>query len=469
MACSGNSNISNVQKGNFRGNINKQHRHESYDEVRNILQQNSDEARKYLRYESSSLFNGNSRLSRLYSKLSTQQQADLNIEFGVNESKIKDTSYVITSSCVEKERVIKKVNNAFSNKAIIRLHKDGKVSLIEVQKVTIGLIKQCGNNYPYARALVNNLTYNKIPANSRVYTTLIAVCVKNGLFLKAQDVVDEMQHNGIKANLITYNTFISVCVKGGLIEEAWSIYNRMQLNGTKADVITYNTLMSVCVKDGLFLRAQAIFDDMRRNVTKADIITYNTFISVCVNGGLIEEAQAIFDDMRRNGTQANIITYTTLMYVYAKGKHLGKILEIFQDMQRNRISINDVTFTILISVCEECGEWKQTLDIIEFGIRKALFKKHFGFVNGVLNLHENEIYKNYTPNNKLDDHISAVSLPMASAILKYLLGKGEIVVRIIVGYHGANILKEGMLKLLDWLGYDAVVNKYNPGQLDIRN
>merc|ERR1719173_161926 len=110
------------------------------------------------------------------------------------------------------------------------------------------------------------------------------VCVKSG---ERRDEIGKSEF--IKPNHRTFTSLINVCVKEGLLDAALKMKNEMIARHIRPDNRTYTSLINVCVKDGLLQNAKKIKEEMRACVDqKPDDRTYNSLINVCVKDGLVE-------------------------------------------------------------------------------------------------------------------------------------------------------------------------------------
>jgi hypothetical protein len=94
-----------------------------------------------------------------------------------------------------------------------------------------------------------------------------------------------------------------------------------------------------------------------------------------------------------------------------------------------------------------------------------VFATNLGLKNTTLDLHENQVV---APKLFNEAHVKGIPLLVAQAIFRYHIKNSQNIINIIVGRHGEDILKNGMLAFINSLpGLSAVVDEQNSGQLNI--
>ncbi|MCL1079709.1 hypothetical protein D5R81_16855 [Parashewanella spongiae] len=369
---------------------------------------------------------------------------------------------------------------------------------LKANKITcLNLLAACAGtgHYAEARSLVlgdddtataSLMQQWGIKPNVAVYSAFITVCAKTGQFDSAWQLVCGGKpvmapHLALKADSITCLSLLTACAEAERYAEAKSLVlgdgdtaSLMQQWGIKPNVAIYNAFITVCAKTGQFDSAwQLVCGDklvMAPHLPlKADSITCINLLTACAEAGRYAEAKTLVlgdDDtataslMQQWGIKPDVAIYNAFIKVCIKAKefetgiwYLEKIMNKY-----NMITLSQV-HAQLASL-----EKDNFAIMIDKGIAQEVYKKNVGLMNHCIDLHMDKIFEGHSGNGT---HIRGVPLAFAKLLFCYHKQNNEPnITSIITGYHGNNILKNGMISFLkDEFGLEFIEDEFNSGMI----
>lgn len=153
------------------------------------------------------------------------------------------------------------------------------------------------------------------------------------------------------------------------------------------------------------------------------------------------------------------ITYNTMIAACANARKWQEALRIFDSMDHDKVLKNTITYNTMIVACTNARKWQEAFTILKKGIDSKIYLKNLG-VNYDRNMtafqidfHVTSIYCNphddpeYNP-----EHPKGIPGTLAKTILfyhlKHELGYKISSIRLIVGKHGGDLLKNALISFI---------------------
>ncbi|MCL1077878.1 hypothetical protein D5R81_17950 [Parashewanella spongiae] len=319
-----------------------------------------------------------------------------------------------------------------------------------------------------------------------IYSAFITVCAKTGQFDSAWQLVcgDKpvmAPHLSLKACQITCMNLLTACAEAGRYAEAKSLVlgdgdtattSLMQQWGIKPNVAIYNAFITVCSKTGQFDSAwQLVCGDkplMAPHLPlKANQITCLNLLTACAEAGRNAEAKSlVLGDtataslMQQWGIKPNVAIYNAFTKVCIKAKEFDIGIWYLEKIMNKCNMRTPSQIHAQLAPLE-----KDTFaSMIDKGITQGIYKKNVGLKNHCIDLHTDKIFEEHSGDGT---HIRGVPLVFAKLLFCYHKKNNEPkITSIITGYHGNNILKNGMISFLkDEFGLDFIEDKFNSGMI----
>nr|GMD62710.1 pentatricopeptide repeat-containing protein At5g02830, chloroplastic [Ipomoea batatas] len=179
-----------------------------------------------------------------------------------------------------------------------------------------------------------------IPTTS-TYNTLMKACGTDYYWAKA--LMDEMKTMGLSPNHISWSILIDICGGSGNVQGALQILRSMLDAGIQPDVVTYTTAIKICVEQKSLKTAFLLFAEMKRFQIKPNMVTYNTLLRAHGRFGSLEEVQqclAVYQDMRKAGYRLNDHHLKQLIEEWCEGLIQNRHRKEGQLASQNRIDLD---------------------------------------------------------------------------------------------------------------------------------
>lgn len=227
---------------------------------------------------------------------------------------------------------------------------------------------------------------------------------------------------------------------------------------------------------------------------KMDPFLYHIAIERFERVGSFEKSIQAFEQMQASGICPNKFTLNFMLSACENAPSLDKdkklifIKKIFLQMCELHVEFDVGSFFSLIDFCKSMGNWRAGLWFLRRGVDCGIFLKDLGLKtkgpqNFVLNFHEGDMESH--PIDLEDQfHEKGVSLNMAELVLLHhinqfkTMGISTLKLRLIVGYHGRQILKTGLKSFIEGrffssefssaFDYFVVPDSKNPGVLILK-
>ena len=229
-------------------------------------------------------------------------------------------------------------------------------------------IRACAKGGKISRALTlfEVVKDKELPMDAYVYTATMEACAKGKLWDRAMELLQEMQDEGIPPTEVTYSVAITACGNAGKWEKALQLLGTMRSKGLLPNLITYNGAISAMAKAAKqatrdaspsavspnhWHHVQTLLDQMRTDNLEPDGFTYSSAISCCGSEGRWEEALSLIEKMRQGGpaTRPNKIAYTAAISSCGRNGQDEHALRLFLEMKRDGLSPDRVSFNALFS------------------------------------------------------------------------------------------------------------------------
>lgn len=229
---------------------------------------------------------------------------------------------------------------------------------------------------------------------------------------------------------------------------------------------------------------------------KMDPFLYHLAIERFERAGSFEKSIQAFEQMRASGICPNKFTLRFMLSACENAPSLDKdkklifIKGIFLQMCELHVEFDVGSFFSLIDFCKSMGNWRAGLWFLRKGVDFSIFLKDLGLKtkgpqNFVLNFHEGHMESHPRVIDPQDfSHEKGVSLNMAELVLLHhinqfkTMGISTLKLRLIVGYHGRQILKTGLKSFIEGrffssefssaFDYFVVPDSKNPGVLILK-
>ncbi|MCL1077641.1 hypothetical protein D5R81_06730 [Parashewanella spongiae] len=324
-----------------------------------------------------------------------------------------------------------------------------------------------------------------------IYNAFIRVCAKTGQFDSAWQLVcgDKpvmAPHLSLKPNQITCLNLLTACAESGRYAEAKSLVlgdgdgdtaSLMQQWGIKPDVAIYSAFITVCAKTGQFDSAwQLVCGDkpvMAPHLSlKADSITCLNLLTACAEMVRFTEAKSlVLGDsdtattslIQQWGIKPDVAIYNAFIKVCIKAKDFDTGMWYLEKI------MNKCDMSTFLQVHAHLAplEKDNFASMIDKGITEGIYKKNVGLMSHCIDLHMDKIFEGHSGNGT---HIQGVPLAFAKLLFCYHKQNNEPqITSIITGYHGNNILKNGMISFLkDEFGLEFIEDEFNSGMIVLR-
>ncbi|MCL1079679.1 hypothetical protein D5R81_16720 [Parashewanella spongiae] len=319
-----------------------------------------------------------------------------------------------------------------------------------------------------------------------IYNAFITVCAKTSQFDSAWQLVCDDKpmmapHLPLKADSITCINLLTACAEAGRYAEAKSLVlgntatvSLIQQWGIKPNVAIYSAFITVCAKTGQFDSAwQLVCGDkpvMAPHLPlKADSITCMNLLTACAEAGRYAEAKSlVLGDgdtvtsslMQQWGIKPDIAIYNAFIKVCIKAKEFDiGIWYLEKIMNECNMSTPSQIYAQLAPL-----EKDNFASMIDKGITQGIYKKNVGLMNHCIDLHMDKIFEEHSGDGT---HIRGVPLAFAKLLFCYHKQNNEPnITSIITGYHGNNMLKNGMISFLkDEFELEFIEDELNSGMI----
>ncbi|KAH7432840.1 hypothetical protein KP509_07G042700 [Ceratopteris richardii] len=199
--------------------------------------------------------------------------------------------------------------------------------------------------------------------NLFVVSTLVAMYMNCGLFMKALEAFDQLTQRDV----ISWNALIGGFCKLGFFHEAYLWYREMQLEYCLPNQVTYIFLFRVVtglevIQIGQELHAEIVMKGVME--TNGDV--GNELIEMYANSGLFADAESVCGKLLFRNT----MTWTALIAGYCKYRLFEAAISCLKQMQMDGIAPCCVTYINILKACGAVVDMGQGIhaDIVKKGL-----------------------------------------------------------------------------------------------------
>eukprot|EP00466_Bigelowiella_natans_P002110 jgi/Bigna1/80262/fgenesh1_pg.69_\ len=142
---------------------------------------------------------------------------------------------------------------------------------------------------------------------------------------KAFSRILEEARGVVHPDAVSYTTMIAICRKEGLYERGFQFIKELEDSKIRKDTVTYNAILAFNSKSYLWESALSVLEEMKRKRVRTDAVTYHTAIQAANRAGKWELTLKLFDQMEEDGFEENAKTvdlWLEAKYEYAHA-HTG--------------------------------------------------------------------------------------------------------------------------------------------------
>ncbi|KAJ9703245.1 hypothetical protein PVL29_004865 [Vitis rotundifolia] len=211
---------------------------------------------------------------------------------------------------------------------------DLNVILRHFGKLCSSYIKFMGKSLnPKALEIYNSIHDESIRNNVSVCNSILICLVRNGKFESSLKLFHQMKQDSLRPQAVTYSTtlelvqemecsklpmdsliygtFLAVCASNNRCREAENYFNQMKDEGHLPNVFHYSSLLNNYLADGDYKKAFML-------------VILTTLLKLYVRGGLFEKSREL------------LMPYCLLMDGIAKSRHILKVKSIFEEMKKKK-------------------------------------------------------------------------------------------------------------------------------------
>ena len=170
--------------------------------------------------------------------------------------------------------------------------------------------------------------------------------------------------------------------------------------------------------------------------------------------------------MKEAGIQPNTITYSAAISACEKGNQWKEALALLSKMKQEDIKADTITYNAAISACEKGNQWEEAKNLFNEEINHLYLPVQSD--SSVLDFHVNKRYTQNVITTMYPNvsHIPGVPLSLAKVMLSIYLDTPRDRFDLVVGQHGDNILKDGLLTFMNQkFSQYPLVSSLKPGCL----
>ncbi|KAL6125201.1 hypothetical protein ACLB2K_073260 [Fragaria x ananassa] len=191
-----------------------------------------------------------------------------------------------------------------------------------------------------------------------VYTALVSVYGKSGLFDKAFSTVDDMKSiSDCKPDVYTYSILINCCTKFRRYDLIEQVLAEMSYLGIGCNTVIYNNLIDGYGKSELFeLMEDSLTDMIESGNCVPDVFIFNSFLGAYGKNGQIDRMEKWYDEFQLMGIKPDLKTFNILIKAYGKARMFEKMGSIMEFMKKRYFTPTVVTYNIVIEVFGKAGK-----------------------------------------------------------------------------------------------------------------
>ncbi|KAL6125020.1 hypothetical protein ACLB2K_077528 [Fragaria x ananassa] len=173
-----------------------------------------------------------------------------------------------------------------------------------------------------------------------VYTALVSVYGKSGLFDKAFSTVDDMKSiSDCKPDVYTYSILINCCTKFRRYDLIEQVLAEMSYLGIGYNTVIYNNLIDGYGKSELFeLMEDSLTDMIESGNCVPDVFTFNSFLGAYGKSGQIDRMEKWYNEFQLMGIKPDLKTFNILIKAYGKARMFEKMGSIMEFMKKSAYS-----------------------------------------------------------------------------------------------------------------------------------
>ncbi|XP_050367162.1 pentatricopeptide repeat-containing protein At3g53170 [Argentina anserina] len=190
-----------------------------------------------------------------------------------------------------------------------------------------------------------------------VYTALVSVYGKSGLFDKTFSTVDDMKSTSdCIPDVYTYSILISCCTRFRRYDLIEQVLAEMSYLGIGCNTVIYNTLIDGYGKYEMFeLMEESLTDMVESGSCIPDVFTLNSFLGAYGRSGQIDKMEKWYDEFQLMGIKPDLKTFNILIKSYGKARMFEKMGSVMEFMKRRYFTPTIVTYNIVIEVFGKAG------------------------------------------------------------------------------------------------------------------
>jgi len=193
---------------------------------------------------------------------------------------------------------------------------------------------------------------------------------------KAFEVFEDLEKRGIPADNRLYNSLLNACVLTSDVDKASSVLEKVREAGLPPDIVMYSTLLKLCQSQSDSDKAWEIFQMMHSHgrLLKPNIITYNTIITTLINAKRPEELKQVLEWLQKDNIEPNEKLYTTLLRSCQIVGGIRRGVNLYKEMEeknlvdcwgfnmlllllRNKKASIQIVKDMYFSTSQKCKDW----------------------------------------------------------------------------------------------------------------
>lgn len=180
-----------------------------------------------------------------------------------------------------------------------------------------------------------------------IATSLVNLYGKCRFVNDARSVFSGMLHRDV----ITWSTMIAVCTRNGLGQEALGLFHQMEGEGVKPNNVTFLCLVDACSSLAALEEGRAVDVSITACGLGKDVMLGNALMNMYGKCGSLHDAEMVFSRMAFR----NVISWTSMIAAFAQCGHGRDAVVLFHEMLSQGIKPDSIAFTCILTACSHSG------------------------------------------------------------------------------------------------------------------
>jgi pentatricopeptide repeat protein len=174
------------------------------------------------------------------------------------------------------------------------------------------------NSSLYFKVAETLLSEKSFEADTKDYTNLIDLHVKNKRLEDALRIVSKMRENGIVSDLLAQTTMIQLYCEAGMMDKAHANLDSLNSQGFKSNISVYNSMVMGYMKTNDWRYFQKLITQMRTMNMKPTKEIYMAVLRTYAQNGMCEDAQTTHNAMYFDGFEPDFESCGLMVEAYAR-------------------------------------------------------------------------------------------------------------------------------------------------------